>query len=262
VDEVIGFSLSQEELLVALVIAQLPAPVGFDDLETRVFGELDEAARASLLAAAERSMLARAFLEVRSGETVLPQTVNELLGACTQPRQSWIVVHQPAGEPQRTSYFHQGEHALVAQMETDGIHQFLQLAGCADIQAAAIELIAPGSAEQVEPLSGSLPERSFAAIADAAARGDQTDLQSRLRAAGWDARTAEAFAATVGRLVSITAFARFNYAAQPPLERAFSIVRGADMHWIVGLTAPETVELRLVDGTALVRGLSDFAQAG
>ncbi len=259
VDEVIGFSLSQEELLVALIIAELPAPVGYDDLEARVFGDLDENARSALLAAAERSMLARAFLEPQSGEPALPEIMQQLLGACTRPRLSWIVVHQPAGEPQRTSYFHQGESALVAHMDTDGIHQFLRLAGPQDIRAAVIELIAPGSGEQAESLSGSLPEPGFAAITNSGGRRDQDELRRRLLTAGWDAPAAEAFSATVEQLVSITAFARFNYAAQPPLERAFSIVRGTDQHWHVRLSAPETVELRLVDGPALLRGLSDFA---
>lgn len=57
-EEIESLALSQEELLAALVLTELPALPGFDNLAELVFTTLAEEGRMALLAAAGRSLVA------------------------------------------------------------------------------------------------------------------------------------------------------------------------------------------------------------
>ncbi len=62
--ELRGFSLSQEELFVCLIVADLPLPLGFDDLANQVFGDLPEQYQQHLLGAAERGLIAHGMSRI------------------------------------------------------------------------------------------------------------------------------------------------------------------------------------------------------
>ena len=128
-EDLTGFALSQEELLVALLLLDLPAPIGFDDLEERVFGRLSEDVRSPLMAATERALVARGLLAIEAEGSQMDADVRSALQTVTRPDDTWIVLHQPTGEPQTTSYFHQREADLVAHVDTWNIHQFVALSG-------------------------------------------------------------------------------------------------------------------------------------
>lgn len=258
-DELLGFALSQEELLSALLLADLPAPMGFDDLDTRVFGTLSEETRQALLAATERTLAARGLLSRETDTLSLDEGVRHFLHTCTQPHYSWLLLHQPAAQAERVSYFHQNSTLTLAHVENAGIHQFLQLSGREDVVATAQQLVAPLPGAAVT-IAGHLPESAFATMAAASTTLTRTQLEAQLCAVGLDNDTAKAFAATLSRLHSITAFARFGYQPSPQLQRAFTVVRGEDAQWILTLSAPNTLHFQAVGGAALNHILEDWGR--
>ncbi len=261
-DEILGFALSQEELLVALLVASLPAPIGFDDLETRIVGDLPEEAHNALLAAAERSMIARGFLVSEADEFTLETYIETLLRTGTQPEHTWMMLHQPSAQTERVIYFHQAADQFMAHMETAGIHQFIQMAGKQDIFESAVQLMPPDNNPESPSgivAEGTLSESAFATIANSPHRLSRTELGQQLQAGGLDEKISKLFADTLENLTSITAFARFEHVPESALQRAFTIVVGKGNQWVLTLAAPQTLKVRRVSEEAIRRVLADFA---
>ncbi len=259
--EILGFSLSQEELLAALLIASIPLPMGFDDLETRIFNHLPEEVKSPLLAAAERSLAARGFLLIESDEVRLEEFVGTMLNTCSQPERSWIMIHQSASQEERASYFHQVNNRFLAHIEIAGIHQFLQIAGNQDMTETAIQLVAPLNNQKAVSMTGNLAEPTFAALANLSSRPTGPELRMQLKEAGLDTEMAQAFAETLDTLISISAFARFNHVPQSKLQRAFTIVRGKNAQWVLTLLSPGMLQVKSVNGKVLTSVLHDFGQS-
>ncbi|PKO23711.1 MAG: hypothetical protein CVU38_02455 [Chloroflexi bacterium HGW-Chloroflexi-1] len=257
--EISGFALSQEELLAALAIAGLPAPTGCDDLAERIFGALEADGRVASMAAAERSLLAHGFSKLSTDGSELDGAIAAALGVCARPKQTWVILHQPAGQTQRATHIHAaGEHCL-AHVETLGIHQFIVLGGRQDVLETAQQIVSPLASGHVRAVGGALPEATFAALAGAAHEEPLAELQARLGQAGLSAEAAAAFADTIAHLVSITAFAQFNHAVTPELQRAFTIVLGEHAQWLLHLAAPGLLRLRQAPAAAVAQILDDFA---
>lgn len=263
-EEMTGFALSQEELLAALVLEEFRAPLGFDDLETRVFGGFPVEVRAALLAAAERSLIARGIVEPQGETARVEAEIAALLRTCTEPERTWIVLHQATGQPSRRSYFHQREERLVAHIEAAGIHQFLPLDGPQAIGATLVELIAPIMTEELPAASegGILPEATFAKLLDSPTRPTVEDLHRALRGAGWGEELAQTFAEAMAQLVSLTALSRYHHTVGAEAEQAFTVVRGASSQWLITAYAPEMIHLRPLPGESLVQTLAAFGHLG
>lgn len=225
-----GVNLSQEELLAALLIADLPAIPGFDDLESRVFGELPKAHRPMLLAAAERSLIARGLLLAADETPSLDTNTLALLAICARPERTWMLVHQPRSQPERTSYVHQATRTVV-HIENSAIHQFVELSGSSDVRPLVAGLIDAANARPDAGLRGLLAEPTFAEIANTNQPG--ANLASRLRAGGLDEATAAAFAAALDDRTSLTACALFDHRLEPPLQQVFTVVASQVGHWAV-----------------------------
>ncbi len=257
-DEISGFSLSQEELLAALLIAELPAPPGFDQLEARVFGDLPAEFRGPLLAATERSLLAHGLLRIEPDSVVLDETVAATLRICTQPERSWIILHQNPAQGERASYFHQAADRVLAHIETAGIHQFLDLGSSADITATLLQLVAPKDTPENAAMTGDLAESTFATLVQANQRPASSALRAQLVSNGLAGDVAEAFAHTLETLVSITACARFQHGTQSLLQRAFTIVSGAQAQWALTVHKPGVLRIQWISGDQLRRLVQDF----
>ena len=205
--EIGGFALSQEELLAALALAGLPALPGHDDLAARVFGALAEDGRMALLAAAERALLAHGCAHVTAQGVELDDEITAVLGLCARPEQTWVLVHQPAGQTQRVTYFHRVGDRWQAHVESAGIHQWLALAGRADVLSTARELVLPLAELHGPAVGGELAEAAFAAVVAAASVSSAAALYAQLSAAGLADDVAGAFAQTLIEQRSTTAFA-------------------------------------------------------
>ena len=254
-EELTAVCLTQEELLAALLIATLRAPIGFDDLEARVFGDLPQEMRPVLLAVGERVLLARGLLALDDEDAQLSSALLTILRTCTSPMESWIVSHQPGGGAQRTTYFHRRDQQLIAHVETVGIHQFLHLTDSRELAEMALQLVEPLDDADMTEMSGTLPERSFASFVDGVARPTNAELQDHLVQAGWDRQKAEALASTFERLVSVTALARLTYEPRAAVRQAFTVIRGESSQWIARLTSPEMLQLRRVSGTTVYEAI-------
>ncbi len=261
--EIVGVALSQEELLAALLIADLPALPGYEDLPARVFGELPEAAHTALLSAAERALVAHGLLALTAESTILNETVTTLLQTATQPEYSWVVLHQRMGQPQQASYFHAKGQQTIAHVEQLGIHQFLQVGGAPDIQATVLQLVEPIMEPPSADWNGTLPESTFATLTAGANRPTAEAVRAALAEAGWNAGAAQGFTSALEQLVSMTAFARFNHSADPALTRAFTLVRGQTHQWAITPAAtPNTLKVQAVPGEKVVQALQEFGTVG
>jgi hypothetical protein len=262
ITEIVGVALSQEELLAALLIADLPALPGYENLPTLVFEGLPDSVQPAILAVAERGLVAHGLLEINPNGTVLTDTIRTLLQTATQPEYSWVVLHQPNGQVQKASYFHTRAQQTLAHIEQLGIHQFLQISGTPDIQATILQLVDPVMDTPPLNTAGTLPETTFAALTSGATRPTAEGVRTTLITAGWNSEAAQSFTNTLETLISMTAFARFNHSAQPPLTRAFTLVRGQTSQWAITPAAPGVLKLQAVSGEKVVQALQEFGEIG
>src|SRR5512145_3385132 len=91
--------LSQEELLLILMRHRLPLILGMNLALTELSPEQLEL----LMGAAERSLLAREFLQVGAdGNPQLDQTVLALTAACSQPEKTVVMIRTRANQKNET----------------------------------------------------------------------------------------------------------------------------------------------------------------
>lgn len=137
----ISFALSQEELLLSLALLELPAPIGTDQLEAQVFGDLPGDMRVRILNAAQRSLYARGFMLNEGDQVAIIPDVRKLLQASTQPEESWLMLHRIESQAlHNASVIHRADQLYVAHVGKEGIHQFFQLEGPNDIAGARCSL--------------------------------------------------------------------------------------------------------------------------
>jgi hypothetical protein len=258
-NEVFGFSLSQEELLVLLLINGLSLPVGFDNLEERIFSGLADELRPALFAVVERGLMARGVLQADQENLTTDEYVIRFLQLCVNPKTTWIAVHQPTGQAQRTSYFHQDGEICVAHVEIAGIHQFVQLNSVQDIADTATQLVDPIKSLNQREMVGNLVESIFAVVVASPEKLDATTILGQLQNGGLEQQVAELFTETLQSVPTITAFARIQHNATPVLEMVFTIVRDTTRQWLLAPSSKaDCLELRLVNGPAIIELLQKF----
>lgn len=258
-NEVSGFSLSQEELLVLLLINGLSLPVGFDNLEERIFNGLSDELRPALFAIVERGLMARGVLQTDREKLTTDEYVNRFLQLCVNPKITWIALHQPTGQVQRTSYFHQDGEIYGAHVEIAGIHQFVQLTSVQDIVDTVTQLVDPIESLNQREMVGSLAESVFATLVASPEKLDAKTVLGQLQNGGLEQRVAELFTETLQSLTTITAFARIRHADAPVLERAFTIMRDPNRQWLLAPSdQADCLELRLWNGHDIIEMLQKF----
>jgi len=251
-EELNGIALSQEELLVALLLAKLPALAGFDDLETRVFGTLPDAFRPMLLAAGERGLLARGILTFTEAESALNDDILTLLQTCAKPTRTWLIVHQPRGQSDRTTYVHQAAQ-MIAHTEALAIHQFIELNGTGDLRTIISGLIAIDDAPPISGLRGMLAEPTFAKIVTA--EDPVAALVPQLRVGGLADNVADAFAASISQRTGITACALFEHQRESAPPQVVTVISSPAGHWAIMPHTQNTVRIQQVDGALLIEAL-------
>lgn len=256
--ELRGFSLSQEELFVCLFVADLPLPLGFDDLANQVFGDLPEQYQQYLLGAAERSLIAHGLLELTDDQPVLEPMVAEWLSIISQPSQTWVILHQPAGQKQQANYIHHAKQQYLFHRGQGGIHQLIALPHTREIVQAALDIIEPAEVEVTETLTGSLSEAVFRSIASMRTI-KREQVVEQLQAGGLAANVAEAFGQSFEQLRSISALALLQNKPESSVQQAFTLVCGEQQQWLLVPEAEGLLYVRNLDLNALVQVLHNFA---
>ena len=258
-DEIIGFSLSQEELLALLLIGQIPIPIGFDDLEERVWGNLTDEMKGVLFTAVERGLLARGFLNTVSEKLIIDNYVKQVLQLCATPDYTWLIIHQPVGQLPRSSYFHQRDDLYLGHIATVGIHQFIQLTNTQEIVEIALQLVDPLPVSESSEMNGKLKEDVFSAIITQANELTTNLLNNHLQKGGLSDEIAQAFTTTLQTLTSITAFGRLRHSDNSYIETVFTIVRGTNEQWVLSASDdPGLIQLRPITGAAAKQLLRQF----
>lgn len=256
--ELRGFSLSQEELFVCLIVADLPLPLGFDDLANHVFGDLPEQYQNYVLGTAERSLIAHGLLELTEEQPVLEPMVAEWLSIISQPSQTWVILHQPAGQKQQANYIHHANNQYLFHRGQGGIHQVIALPQAREIVQAALDIIEPLELELGETLEGTLSETVFRSIASTRTI-KRAEVVAQLRTGGLAPNVAEAFGQTFEQLRSISALALLKNKPESSVQQAFTLVCGEQQQWLLVPEAEGQLYVRNLDLTALVQVLHNFA---
>lgn len=257
-EEIEPFALSQEELLAALGLVGLPALPGFDDLAARVFGTLDKKSRIAVLAAAERALIAHGYAYPDAEGSKIDAMLTQVLTICTHPDQTWVVLHQPAGQSQRATYIHHSKKNWIAHVETTGIHQWLPLKGQDDIFSIVHDLLAPLAEIANAPTEAELPEATFAALATSKHQITVDDLVTQLQTDGMTLPVAKKFAKTLVDQRSMTAFARFDHDAIPPLQSAFTVVISTHDQWLLQMIKSGVLRLQQVPAQVIHQALTEL----
>lgn len=257
----ISFALSQEELLLSLALLELPAPIGADQLEAQVFGDLPGDMRVRILNAAQRSLYARGFMLNEGDQVAVIPDVRKLLQASTQPEESWLMLHRIESQAMHNaSVIHRADQLYVAHVGKEGIHQFFQLEGQNDIAGSALQLVQPLETSVQPELFGTLSQATFSAITDQPERPRGAALQQQLQAGGLSAEVATALARSFDSLVSISTFLYFNFAIDTNPQSAFTIIRANDAQWIVAPTDANELAVRALPAGTIRELLTTFAQ--
>lgn len=260
-EEIESLALSQEELLAALVLTELPALPGFDNLAELVFTTLAEEGRMALLAAAGRSLVAHGCAYPVAQDLKIEETIGRILRVCAYPDQTWVILHQPAGQVQRATYIHHFDTQWVAHIETTGIHQWVRLGGRDEIAATAHQVLFPLTEMSGITITGEVAETVFSALVATAAQSSAVELQKRLQQSGLSLDTAQAFAETLATQRSITAFARFDQVAQPALQTAFTVVVSNQAQWLLQMNKPGVLSIKQVPPSTIIQALTNLVSA-
>lgn len=265
-EQAVGFALSQEELLAFLLIADLPILAGSDDLESRVYGGLSDEGRLALLAAAERALLARGFLEAEGGDTTPSPLVLDVVRACATPAETWIVVHKAGELGEQASFFHQAGGEMWSHTATAGLYQFVQMTP-ALLRDLLVRLIAPVANAQAIGLEGEVPEDMFQKLVNrvSAQEGSVAEkvgvASAELASVGMNGEVASAFAQALAASVSMTALAYYEHDGDAVLRRAMTVVRGEESQWVLGIDESKMLSVHALDGERLTQLLEDFGSS-
>lgn len=255
--ELKGFALSQEELLAALRLAGLSAPLGADELEQTVLEDFSSDQLAAVLAIAERSMLAHGLVDYTDTGPVLEPLVASWLATICQPQETWVMLHQPVGQRQQAWYAHRSTTDIVLHHSQGGIHQLIRLDSAEAIASTAYELVTPLDAPVAALYDARIPENVFRALAssriiDAAATIEQ------LQSVGFDPALAATLTESFVALRSITACARIVFDPDLGVQQAFTLVCGQNTQWVLVPETSTVLRLHTVDAAMIQRLLATF----
>ena len=251
-NELTGFALSQEEVLAALLRLGAPALIGHDDLSQVVFGETPESARTMVMAAAERALIARGFYEFDdAGNGKLLGDIDSLLEDCARPERSWVTLHRPRTAMTRAVYFHRrGDHFVTRAAGTNGIHQFIRLAGTSEVASALFELLGvmPGadvksSLTNKPTLEGRMSPQRFESLMNAEPPPTAEAITRALADSGTGANVITAFASDLEAQTSVTSLVALDHSQANPLHRAFSVLRSPASFWLLRYVSAQEVML-------------------
>ncbi len=199
-----------------------------------------------------------ACLELTDDQPVLEPMVAEWLGIISQPSQTWVILHQPAGQKQQAHYIHHANQQYLFHRGQGGIHQVIALPQAREIVQAALDIIEPIEAEVTETLAGSLSESVFRSIASTRSiKRDQ--VVEQLQAGGLAPNVAEAFGQSFEQLRSISALALLQNKPETSVQQAFTLVCGEQQQWLLVPEAEGVLYLRNLGLDELVQVLHNFA---
>ncbi len=248
--------LSQEELLLILMRYRLPLILGMNPELTGLTPEqLD-----LLMGAAERSLLAREFLEVGpDGKPELDQTVLALSAACSQPEKVVVMIRTLASQKNETLTVNFARQLVVVHvpMET-GVHQFTALP-----DKNAVPGLLQASLSFEEPAlhviyRGTISEATYRKARELAPT-NKAEAAGVLEGFG---PMAGEFAATLADLNSdATFFSITNPAGGGQPEGGFSLLQGGSLPWLLtfhGEGENRTLEVQPATNEALQRSIKNL----
>jgi hypothetical protein len=223
-------SLSQEELIYLLMLMKTTSIPG---LEAQPMVNLGKEQTNLLLAAAERSLLARGFIHIENGKTVgIDQVILALVGTCAMPEYSVLVSTSFGRSKQQSQFFHAAQKMAVEHTITrPGLHHFIALKKTMDFLPRikiflrlSNQPAAPGSSIQLSP-------DTFQKAGDMAIQS-QSDAIALLQTLGIDHQNAERLAVALAGPVSNSSVVAIEFAkSDHPTPKGMALLEGSKGIW-------------------------------
>lgn len=223
-------SLSQEELIYLLMLMKTPSIPG---LEAQPMVNLGKEQTNLLLAAAERSLLARGFIHVEKGKTVgIDQVILALVGSCAVPEFSVLVSASFGRSKPQSQFFHAAQKMAVEHTITEpGLHHFIAWKKPTDFLPRIkifLRLInqpaAPGSSLQLSP-------DAFQKASDTAIKSP-SEAAALLQSSGINHQNAENLAVALAGPVSNSSVVVIDFTkSDHPTPEGIALLEGTKEIW-------------------------------
>jgi len=227
----LSFSLSQEELFVALRYLNILMMEGLDN---KILAELNEREQKLVLGAAERSLVARGFLIPNMDHKfTLSDPVLALIISCARPEKSIIINSTIPNGPRQTIYFHSARKMRVMHtIPIIAIHQFIAVEDDLAFGKAILSLLRLSEIKSNKSQEGKVIAGNLLAARDSALAGN-LDKAIKMLSKTLDPGTAENLAEAFAHPILYSDIQYIPKNTGRDRQTSFSIVQGKSSLWLL-----------------------------